>query len=95
MRWSLLAAVSPFVMFSFAGLGAAQTPEGIRVSGPVVHENLAVYFIHGPSAPGKVPLTLEEAMAKGVVKVSETATSTSSRSKTSARRRFSSSRATS
>jgi hypothetical protein len=49
MRWSLLAAisVSPLVMFSFAGLGCAQTPEGIRVSGPVVHENLAVYFIHG------------------------------------------------
>ena len=42
------------------------------MSGPVVHENLAVYFIHGPSAPGKVPLTLEEAMAKGVVKVRET-----------------------
>jgi hypothetical protein len=37
-----------------------------------VHENLSVYFIHGPSAPGKVPLTLEEAMAKGVVKVRET-----------------------
>ena len=74
MRWSLLAvvSVSPLVMFSFAGLGGAQTPEGIRVSGPVVHENLAVYFIHGPSAPGKVPLTLEEAMAKGVVKVRET-----------------------
>lgn len=74
MRWSLLAAVSvsPFVMFSFAGLGGAQTPEGIRVSGPVAHENLAVYFIHGKSAPGKVPLTLEEAMAKGVVKVRET-----------------------
>jgi hypothetical protein len=74
MRWSLLAAVSvsPLVMFSFAGLGGAQTPEGIRVSGPVVHENLAVYFIHGKSAPGRVPLTLEEAMAKGVVKVRET-----------------------
>ena len=74
MRWSLLAAVSisPLMMFSFAGLGGAQTPESIRVSGPVVHENLAVYFIHGRSAPGKVPLTLEEAMAKGVVKVRET-----------------------
>jgi hypothetical protein len=74
MRWSLLAAVSvsPFVLFSFAGLGSAQAPEGIRVSGPIVHENLAVYFVHGPSAPGKVPLTLEEAMAKGVVKVRET-----------------------
>jgi hypothetical protein len=74
MRWSLLAAVavSPLVMFSLADLGRAQAPEGQRISGPIVHENLAVYFIHGKSAPGKVPLTLEEAMAKGVVKVRET-----------------------
>jgi ARG and Rhodanese-Phosphatase-superfamily-associated Protein domain len=72
MRWSLLAAVSPLMLFSFAGLGGAQTPEEHRVSGPVVHENLAVYFIHGKSAPGKVPLTLEEAMTKGFVKVRET-----------------------
>jgi hypothetical protein len=74
MRWSLLAAVavSPLMMVSFADLGPAQTPEGQRISGPIVHENLAVYFIHGKSAPGKVPLTLEEAMAKGVVKVRET-----------------------
>ena len=78
MHWSLLAAVavSPFVMLGAAGLGHAQTqaldPAGQRISGPIVHENLAVYFIHGKSAPGKVPLTLEEAMAKGVVKVRET-----------------------
>jgi hypothetical protein len=74
MRWSLLAAVSvsPLMLFSFTGLGGAQTPEEHRISGPVVHENLAVYFIHGKSAPGKVPLTLEEAMAKGLVKVRET-----------------------
>ena len=74
MRWSLLAAVSvsPLMLFSFAGLGGAQTSDEHRVSGPVVHENLAVYFIHGKSAPGKVPLTLEEAMAKGFVKVRET-----------------------
>ena len=74
MRWSLLAAVSvsPLMLLSLAGVGGAQTPEAHRVSGPVVHENLAVYFIHGKSAPGKVPLTLEEAMAKGVVKVRET-----------------------
>jgi ARG and Rhodanese-Phosphatase-superfamily-associated Protein domain len=74
MRWSLLAAVSvsPLMLFSFTGFGGAQTPEEHRISGPVVHENLAVYFIHGKSAPGKVPLTLEEAMAKGVVKVRET-----------------------
>ena len=74
MRWSLLTAVSasPFLLLSLVGLGSAQAPEGPRISGPVVHENLAVYFIHGKSAAGKVPLTLEEAMAKGVVKVRET-----------------------
>jgi hypothetical protein len=74
MRLTLLAAVSaaPLAMFSLVGPGDAQTPEGVRVSGPVVHENLAIYFIHGKSAPGKVPLTLEEALAKGVVKVRET-----------------------
>ena len=43
-----------------------------RVSGPVVHENLAIYFVHGKSAAGPVPLTLEEALAKGAVKVHET-----------------------
>src|SRR5437868_11568866 len=79
MRWSLLTAiaVSPLMMlFSAADLGRAQAQAldqtGQRVSGPIVHENLAVYFIHGKSAAGKVPLTLEEAMAKGVVKVRET-----------------------
>jgi ARG and Rhodanese-Phosphatase-superfamily-associated Protein domain len=74
MRLAMLAAVSasPLVMFSLVGLGDAQTPESVRVSGPVVHENLAIYFIHGKSAPGKVPLTLEEALAKGIVKVRET-----------------------
>jgi hypothetical protein len=74
MRMSLLAAisVSPLMMLSLAGLGSAQPGAGIRISDPVQHENLALYFIHGPSAPGKVPLTLEEALAKGVVKVRET-----------------------
>ena len=76
MRWSLLAlaaiSTAPLVMFSFAGIGDAQTSSGIHVSNPIMHENLAIYFIHGHSSPGKVPLTLEEAMAKGVVKVRET-----------------------
>jgi hypothetical protein len=74
MRWSLLAAitVSPAIVFSLAGFGAAQVPETARLSGPVTHENLTVYFIHGPSAAGKVPLTLEEALKKRVVQVRET-----------------------
>jgi hypothetical protein len=43
-----------------------------RITGPVVHENLAIYLVHGKSAAGPVPLTLEEALAKGAVKVHET-----------------------
>jgi hypothetical protein len=74
MRCSSLTAaiVSPLLLVSLIGPGAAQAPGPNRVSGPIVHENLAVYFIHGKSAPGKVPLTLEEAMASGAAKVRET-----------------------
>jgi hypothetical protein len=54
------------------GLTGPVQAEAYRFTGPVVHANLALYFIHGQSAPGKVPLTLEEALAKGVVKVHET-----------------------
>jgi hypothetical protein len=74
MRWSLFAALSlsSFVLPGMAVFAAAGTPEGIRVSGPHSHDNLMVFFIHGTSAPGKVPLTLEEALAKRVVQVRET-----------------------
>jgi hypothetical protein len=74
MRWSLFTAVSasPLMLFALAGATHGQAPDGQRISGPLVHENLAIYFIHGKSAPGKVPLTLEEALAKNVVKVRET-----------------------
>jgi len=43
-----------------------------RVTGPIVHENLAVYLVHGASAAGAVPLTLDEALARRAVKVHET-----------------------
>ena len=74
MLRSLLAAVSmsPLMLLAAAGFAAAQTPNEIRISGPVTHENLAVYFVHGTSVSGKVPLTLEEAMAKRQVQVRET-----------------------
>ncbi len=51
--------------------GVAQA-DAYRVTGPVVHANLAIFFIHGTSAPGKVPLTLDEALARGKVRVYET-----------------------
>jgi len=38
----------------------------------VVHENLAIYFVHGKSADGPVPLTLQEALANGSAVVRET-----------------------
>jgi hypothetical protein len=74
MRFCALAAAaaSPLILLAIAGLGAAQAPAGTRLSGPLVHENLAVYFIHGKSAPGKIPLTLDEALASGVAQVRET-----------------------
>src|SRR6202045_1624817 len=74
MRAFLSAAVCAcgLLTASLVASAAAQTLDANRISGPLVHENLAVYFIHGSSAPGKVPLTLEEAMANGAVKVRET-----------------------
>jgi cytochrome c biogenesis protein ResB len=74
MRASLSAAVCAcgLLTASLVADAAAQTLDANRISGPLVHENLAVYFIHGGSAPGTVPLTLEEAMASGAVKVRET-----------------------
>jgi len=52
--------------------GSAFCDSATRISGPYVHENLAIYFVHGQSAPGAVPLTLEEALAKNAVQVIET-----------------------
>jgi hypothetical protein len=52
--------------------GAARADQATRLSGPFTHENLAVYFVHGTSATGAVPLTLQEALAKGQVQVVET-----------------------
>jgi hypothetical protein len=79
MRLSLLAAlsVSPLILSTLAfaapkAKAMPDVPKDTRVSGPIVHGNLAVYFIHGASAPGKVPLTLEEALIKRVVQVHET-----------------------
>jgi len=57
---------------AFLPLAAAATAPGIQVSGPVVHDNLAVYFVHGSAAQSAVPMSLEEALAKGRLRVNET-----------------------
>jgi len=74
MSWHpivLAALTAPLV----AGLGSATAAAGnedLRISGPITHENLAIYFFHGPSAPGPVPLTLQEALERRQVTVYET-----------------------
>ena len=73
MRLSALAATSVAVSLLFAGaVGAAPNSEPVRLTGPVSHDNLAIYFVHGASKSGPVPLTLAEAMAQRVVQVRET-----------------------
>ena len=93
-RRALLALASSSLAVMILGHTAARADE-YRVSGPVVHENLAIYLVHGKSAAGAVPLTLDEALRKGAVKVHETGTSASCRSRTSARMKCSSRPATS
>jgi hypothetical protein len=60
---------SSLASLSFAASALAE--DGTRVSGPIVHDNLAIYFVHGSPGRGAVPLTLQEALAKGTVKVRE------------------------
>jgi hypothetical protein len=60
-----LVASLPFAASAFAA-------DDMRVSGPVVHDNLAIYFLHGSASRGAVPLSLQEALAKGSVRVVET-----------------------
>lgn len=62
--------MTAFAVSAKAGTTASESD--VRISGPHVHENLAVYFIHGKSLPGEVPLTLEEAIKLARVRVVET-----------------------
>jgi hypothetical protein len=72
MRFSSIAAAAICVLGILDPVRGASAAETQQVSGPVAYENLAVYFIHGASATGPVPLTLDEALSKGSVKVVET-----------------------
>jgi hypothetical protein len=72
--WNLmanLAALSLCLAQLAGGAARAESNDDYRISGPVVHENLAIYFVHGASRAGPVPLTLAEALAKKTVEVRE------------------------
>jgi hypothetical protein len=71
MRRSFAIAAASVSLFLIAAPGVVRADE-YRVTRPATHDNLAVYFVHAPSVSAPVPLSLEEAMAKGVVKVHET-----------------------
>jgi hypothetical protein len=69
--WNLLAAVSLCLIPFVGGAAKGETGDDYRVSDPVTHGNLAIYFVHGQSRPGPVPLTLAEALAKKTAEVRE------------------------
>ena len=78
---SLLSLASAAMFFLWPGTCFAQAepggksdpgPDAYKISGPFTHDQLSVYLIHGPSAGGPVPLTLNEALAKKLFKVFET-----------------------
>ena len=60
-------AASVLASLSFGAVAFAA--DALKISGPIVHDNLAIYLVHGSGAGGDVPLTLEEALANGTVKV--------------------------
>jgi ARG and Rhodanese-Phosphatase-superfamily-associated Protein domain len=66
------AAIAAFSIALTGPVAAADTTADMKISGPHVKDNLAVYFIHGASKPGPVPLTLAEALRTKDVTVHET-----------------------
>jgi len=73
MRLSTLVGNSFAILLMAAGAASAALNSAPGpMSGPVSHDNLAVYFVHGPSKAGPVPLTLQEALTQDAVRVSET-----------------------
>ena len=67
----IFAASTAFATFAQWRRAFAAQPD-IVVSDPIIKDNLAVYFLRGRSEDGPTPLTLQEAIAKGVVTVIET-----------------------
>jgi hypothetical protein len=77
MRYGAFKHLVASLLASLSFAVSAVADDGVRISGPIVHDNLAIYFVHGvaahgATANGAVPLTLQEALAKGTVKVRET-----------------------
>jgi hypothetical protein len=72
MRYRAFLLLVASVLASLPLAVSAFADAGFQVSGPIVHDNLAIYLVHGSAGVGAVPLTLQEALVKSVVKVRET-----------------------
>jgi hypothetical protein len=69
--WNLLATLSLCLAQLAGGNANAEPGDDYRLSGPAVHGNLAIYFVHGKSRGGPIPLTLAEALANKTIEVRE------------------------
>jgi hypothetical protein len=70
--WKVFAIVLSLCLMQGGGAHAETgSTDGYRLSDPAIHGNLAIYFVHGKSRDGPVPLTLQEALAKKVVDIRE------------------------
>jgi hypothetical protein len=73
-HWTALVGSLISISGCYALSQAAPAP-GWTLSGPFIHQNLAIYFIHGKdSYPGKKFLTLQEALERKQILVHETGT---------------------
>jgi len=75
IRIAALAALAAGIALPPATQAADLRAADYRLSGPYTHGNLTLYMIHGkPGDTGKPPLTLQEALQRGTVRVRETGT---------------------
>jgi len=72
MRHRAFLHLAASVLASLPFAVSAGADADLQVSGPIIHDNLAIYLVHGSGGGGAVPVTLQEALAKGAVKVHET-----------------------
>jgi hypothetical protein len=71
-KWRLLTlALSLALTASTAARAEPDAGDAYRVTGPAVHANLAIYFVHGQSRSGPVPLTLQEALGRKSIEIRE------------------------
>lgn len=72
LKSNLMAVLAALCVVQMAGISAeANDAAAYRLSGPSIHNNLAIYFVHGKSRSGPVPLTLQEALVRKTVEVRE------------------------